>query len=78
MAEWAAKYGVITTGGSDCHDRVDWPLGVAGVSQAELTRYLADSFGDKRSSSLMLATTKPIFLARAGWLHCAQDRSSYC
>ena len=36
MANWAQKYGLITSGGSDCHDRVDRPLGVAGVSQAEL------------------------------------------
>jgi hypothetical protein len=33
---WAEKYGLITTGGSDCHDRVNRPLGVAGVNQAEL------------------------------------------
>ena len=36
MAEWAEKYGLIQTGGSDCHDRVDRPLGVAGVSEEEL------------------------------------------
>ncbi len=36
MAEWAEKYGLFMTGGSDCHDRVNRPLGVAGVSQAEL------------------------------------------
>jgi 3',5'-nucleoside bisphosphate phosphatase len=36
MARWAHMYGLITTGGSDCHDRVDRPLGVAGVSQTEL------------------------------------------
>ncbi|MCP5100861.1 MAG: PHP domain-containing protein [Chloroflexi bacterium] len=36
MAEWAEKYGLMTTGGSDCHDRIDRPLGVAGVSQQEL------------------------------------------
>ena len=36
MAEWAQKYNLITTGGSDCHDRVDRPLGEAGVSQQEL------------------------------------------
>jgi len=40
MAEWAKKYGLITGGGSDCHDRVDRPLGVAGVSQAELDTLL--------------------------------------
>jgi hypothetical protein len=36
MAEWAQKYGLMMTGGSDCHDRVKRPLGVAGVSEAEL------------------------------------------
>jgi predicted metal-dependent phosphoesterase TrpH len=41
MAEWAEKYDLIQTGGSDCHDRVDRPLGVAGVSQQELDRLLA-------------------------------------
>ena len=41
MAGWAHKYGLITSGGSDCHDRVDRPLGVAGVSQTELDALLA-------------------------------------
>jgi len=36
MAAWAEKYGLIMTGGSDCHDRVQRPLGVSGVSAAEL------------------------------------------
>lgn len=36
MAEWAEKYGLFMTGGSDCHDQVNRPLGVAGVSQSEL------------------------------------------
>lgn len=41
MAEWAKKYHLLPTGGSDCHDRVDRPLGVAGVSQAILDQLLA-------------------------------------
>jgi len=41
MAEWAERYGLIQTGGSDCHDRVERPLGVAGVSQEELDILLA-------------------------------------
>ena len=41
MAEWAQKYNLITSGGSDCHDQVDRPLGVAGVSQEELDTLLA-------------------------------------
>ncbi len=40
MAEWARKYGLLMTGGSDCHDRVKRPLGVAGVSEAELNALL--------------------------------------
>ncbi len=35
LAAWADKYGLIQTGGSDCHDRVERPLGVAGVSENE-------------------------------------------
>ncbi|MCA9934187.1 MAG: PHP domain-containing protein [Ardenticatenaceae bacterium] len=41
MAQWAQKYGLMMTGGSDCHDRVKRPLGVAGVSQAELDALLS-------------------------------------
>ncbi|MBE2219905.1 MAG: PHP domain-containing protein [Anaerolineae bacterium] len=41
LAEWAATYNLMTTGGSDCHDRVERPLGVAGVSQSELNALLA-------------------------------------
>lgn len=40
MAKWAQRYGLITTGGSDCHDSVNRPLGVAGVSQEELDTLL--------------------------------------
>lgn len=36
MAQWAARYDLIMTGGSDCHDREQRPLGVAGVSAEEL------------------------------------------
>ncbi len=41
MAEWANQYGLMMTGGSDCHDRVNRPLGVAGVDQAELDALLS-------------------------------------
>jgi 3',5'-nucleoside bisphosphate phosphatase len=41
MAQWAQRYGLMQTGGSDCHDRVERPLGVAGVGQAELDALLA-------------------------------------
>jgi hypothetical protein len=40
MAEWATKYGLMMTGGSDYHDGVERPLGVAGVSQSELNALL--------------------------------------
>ncbi|HID53769.1 MAG TPA: PHP domain-containing protein [Anaerolineae bacterium] len=40
MAAWAQRYGLMITGGSDCHDRVKRPLGVAGVSEAELNKLL--------------------------------------
>ena len=36
MATWAERYDLIQTGGSDCHDRVNRPLGVAGVGEDEL------------------------------------------
>jgi predicted metal-dependent phosphoesterase TrpH len=41
MSAWAAEYGLIETGGSDCHDRVDRPLGVDGVDQDRLDILLA-------------------------------------
>lgn len=41
MAEWAERYGLMQTGGSDCHDQVNRPLGVAGVQQAALDALLA-------------------------------------
>ena len=41
LAQWARRYGLLMTGGSDCHDRVERPLGVAGVTTPELTALLA-------------------------------------
>jgi len=41
MAEWAQKYDLLVSGGSDCHDAIERPLGVAGVSQAELDAIVA-------------------------------------
>jgi len=38
---WADRYGLLVTGGSDCHDSVQRPLGVAGMTQGELNRLLA-------------------------------------
>lgn len=40
MAKWAETYELIMTGGSDCHDRVDRPLGVTGVNAHELEALL--------------------------------------
>ncbi|MCB8983129.1 MAG: PHP domain-containing protein [Ardenticatenaceae bacterium] len=41
LAEWAQRYGLLMTGGSDCHDRVERPLGVAGISADECAALLA-------------------------------------
>jgi hypothetical protein len=41
MRAWAERYDLITTGGSDCHDSVNRPIGVAGVSPEELANVLA-------------------------------------
>ena len=38
MAKWASRYGLMMTGGSDCHDREQRPLGVAGVTEEELSQ----------------------------------------
>lgn len=50
MAEWAERYGLIQTGGSDCHDRVNRPLGVAGVDAAGLD-VLLGLLGEKQSAA---------------------------
>ena len=36
LLEWAEKYRLVVTGGSDCHDRLLRPLGVEGVTKEEL------------------------------------------
>lgn len=36
LTQWAQQYGLLITGGSDCHDRVERPLGKAGVAADEL------------------------------------------
>lgn len=45
MSQWAAEYELIETGGSDCHDRVDRPLGVDGVD-ADRLAVLLDRLGE--------------------------------
>ncbi|MBK8985866.1 MAG: PHP domain-containing protein [Chloroflexi bacterium] len=37
LAQWAQRYDLLMTGGSDCHDGVERPLGVAGVTAAAFT-----------------------------------------
>ena len=36
LLEWAEKYCLIVTGGSDCHDRIQRRLGVEGMTKEEL------------------------------------------
>ncbi len=38
LLSWAQKYDLLVTGGSDCHDLTDRPLGVSGVSVQEFNR----------------------------------------
>ncbi len=33
LRTWAEKYHLVVTGGSDCHDAVDRPIGVCGISR---------------------------------------------
>ena len=35
MKSWAKKYHLLITGGSDCHDGIERPTGVRGLSQSE-------------------------------------------
>jgi hypothetical protein len=35
MKSWAKKYHLLVTGGSDCHDGIERPLGVSGISESE-------------------------------------------
>ena len=34
LHEWADKYNLVATGGSDCHDEIHRPAGVAGISKS--------------------------------------------
>jgi hypothetical protein len=36
LLEWVEKYRLVITGGSDCHDRAQRPIGVEGVTKEEL------------------------------------------
>ncbi len=35
LYRWAEKYNLVATGGSDCHDEIHRPAGVAGISKAQ-------------------------------------------
>ncbi len=35
MKSWAQKYNLLETGGSDCHDAIERPTGVAGLSEEQ-------------------------------------------
>jgi hypothetical protein len=35
LQEWAEQYNLVATGGSDCHDQIHRPAGVAGISKHE-------------------------------------------
>ncbi|MBN2383515.1 PHP domain-containing protein [bacterium] len=39
LIEWAKRYNLVVTGGSDCHDRVRRPLGLAGLCSDEYNRF---------------------------------------
>ncbi len=40
LLNWAEKYNLIVTGGSDCHDTDQRPLGLTGIGQKELDLFL--------------------------------------
>ncbi len=39
LSGWAERYGLIVTGGSDCHDAAQRPLGVCGINQKEFDMF---------------------------------------
>ncbi len=40
LLAWSEKYGLLVTGGSDCHDSTVRPLGVAGMTHDELDKLI--------------------------------------
>ncbi len=40
LLEWAGRYGLLITGGSDCHDSKVRPLGVTGMTRHELDMFM--------------------------------------
>jgi predicted metal-dependent phosphoesterase TrpH len=41
LKSWAKKYNLFVTGGSDCHDATDRPIGVSGMSESEFNLFKA-------------------------------------
>jgi predicted metal-dependent phosphoesterase TrpH len=41
LKSWAKKYNLFITGGSDCHDATDRPIGVSGMSESEFNLFKA-------------------------------------
>ncbi|THB80068.1 MAG: PHP domain-containing protein [Desulfobacteraceae bacterium] len=39
MLSWAKTHDLVVTGGSDCHDQTDRPIGVAGIDQVQFSRF---------------------------------------
>lgn len=42
MKSWALKHDLVMTGGSDCHDGIERPLGVQGLSESEFECFKAE------------------------------------
>ena len=40
LLDWAEQYDLLITGGSDCHDSHNRPLGVSGMTQGELEKLI--------------------------------------
>lgn len=41
LRSWATQYDLLVTGGSDCHDALERPLGVAGITEPDFRRFEA-------------------------------------
>ena len=47
MKSWAKKYHLLITGGSDCHDGIERPAGVSGMSEPEYILFKKAVYFDK-------------------------------
>jgi predicted metal-dependent phosphoesterase TrpH len=41
LLSWAEQHDLLVTGGSDCHDALERPLGVAGITESDFRRFEA-------------------------------------